>query len=134
MKFKTMFRFVATRYAAAVLSLFLVELASAQFTTVINVPPDVAPNSIGSFTQLNLFNGGVLTGGFEAGTPGTTNTSVEVNIHGGSVGDSFRANNGSTINISGGTIGFNSNANSGSIVNITGGGVLGFLRARSGSV
>ena len=41
-------------------SFFVIDLACGQFTTVINVPPDTAPSSIESDTQLNLFEEGVI--------------------------------------------------------------------------
>jgi len=101
--------------------------ASGQFTTVLNIPPD--PNigdrqSIGSNTQLNLFTGGSIGLGFDAGTTnGGPSYNVEVNIIGGLVGRFFEAAENTTVNISGGTVGDDLHARLGSIVNITGGSV-----------
>lgn len=77
------------------------------FATVINVPPTPAPTGIGSNTQLNLYAGGALGNSFGAGNSLISNpsTNVEVNIYGGTVGESFRANSNSVVNILGGTVG-----------------------------
>ncbi len=96
--------------------------ATAQtFTTIINVPPDPDPGSIGSDTQLNLFDGGLLGLNFLAGASDGTSTNVEANIQGGVVLDDFKALGGSTINITGGSVGDQFNAFPGSTVNINGG-------------
>lgn len=129
-----MIQITAARVATFILVLTSTATARAQFANIINVPPEAAPQSVGSNTQLNLFIGGALSAGFEAGSPDHTSTNVEVNINGGTVGNSFRANGGSTVNISGGIVGFDSIANSGSIVNITGGSVFPSFRAANGSV
>src|SRR3954462_10938565 len=124
----------------------------AQFTTVINVPPDPAPTLIGSNTQLNLFTGGTLVFGLNVGSSSGGSTNVEfnmsgglsnnllnaysgstVNISGGSFLGLIDANNGSTMNISGGTIGAGFDANSGSTVNILGGRIGADFDANSGS-
>lgn len=91
------------------------------FTTVINVPPDVSPVTIGSDTQLNLFDGGSIPDLFEAGAPGVVSTDVEVNIHGGTVGAVFNTYAGSTINMNAGTAGAVFTANKGSVINLAGG-------------
>lgn len=95
----------------ACVSLATFPIAHAQFTTVINVPPDAAPASIGSDTQLNFAAGGDdLPANFQAGTSGDANN-IEVNINSGTVGDMFNAGptDGSggdvTVNIHGGTLG-----------------------------
>ncbi len=106
--------------------------ASAQFTTIFNVPPDIAPGSIGSDTQLNLNETGVIGSFFDAGAINGSSTNVEVNISGGVVGDWFDAYAGSTVNISGGTIGeVGFTALPGSTVNMTGGNMGRFFRAFS---
>lgn len=124
----------------------------AQFSTVINVPPDPAPTSIGSNTQLNLYTGGTLVFGLGVGSSAGGSTNVEfnmsgglsnnllnaysgstVNISGGSFLGLIDANNGSTMNISGGTIGAGFDANSGSTVNISGGRIGADFDANSGS-
>src|SRR5262249_19752394 len=53
-------------FAACMLS---TAFAHAQFTAVINVPPSVAPTTIGSHTQVNVFDGGYLPYDFRAGSP-----------------------------------------------------------------
>jgi len=112
------------------------------FSTIINVPPDEAPDSIGSDTQLNLFDGGVLgdffdgvTSGniFHVGDPNGTSTNVEVNIVGGLASNFIDAHHGSVINISGGTVGSGLDAYSDSIINISGGRVGHGFEARTGS-
>ncbi|MCO6045614.1 hypothetical protein NG895_17085 [Aeoliella sp. ICT_H6.2] len=99
--------------------------ARGQFNTVINLPPDLAPTSIDSDTQLNVLDGGVLpsssSSGFQAGRSDGTSTNVEVNVLGGTVGDQFTANSGSEVNIVGGIVGRGFGARSGSTVNIDGG-------------
>lgn len=104
-----------------------------QFTTVINVPTDLAPSSIGSDTQLNLTDGGTLGSQFLAGANNGTSTNVEVNITGGTVGTLFVANGGSTTNLSGGNVGQGFEARSGSVVNFTGGTINDFFTALPGS-
>ena len=94
------------------------------FTTIYNIPPDTAPTSIGSDTQLNLYDSGVLDSSFIVGGILGSTTNVELNVFGGEVGNSLRVNSGSTVNISGGEIGSSVVATKGSIFNITGG-VLG---------
>jgi hypothetical protein len=105
----------------------------AQFTTIINVPPDIAPTSIGSNTQLNLFDGGSIGINFDAGATNGASVNVEVNVTGGSVANGFDAWGGSIINIAGGSITTNFNAKSGSQVNISGGSVGGGFVAFGGS-
>ncbi len=102
-----------------VIFLFTVIRASsvfAQFTTIINVPPDVE-FIINSNTQLNLSDGGVIgrpytPSGFSPGVDvGSSVTlsgpteNIEVNISGGEVIGEFSARNGATVNISGGSFG-----------------------------
>ena len=124
------------RLLNALLSVVFLMLASttgAQFTTVINVPPDVAPSSIDSDTQLNLFDGGTIGLLFDAGSASGASANIEVNIRGGKVGDFFDANSGSTVNISGGLVATAFNANAGSTINISGGSVGGGFDADGGS-
>ena len=78
---------------------------SAQFNTVINIPPESDPGTIQSDVQLNLLPFGTLGSNFDAGEFNGTSTNVEVNITGGSIGDFFTANRGSTVNVNGGLIG-----------------------------
>jgi hypothetical protein len=86
--------------AAALASAMLlpIEPALAQFSTVIHVPPDVAPSSIGSGTQLNLGAGGLLRNNF-------TVNGGELNMTGGAVGSFFQSFEGSKITILGGNFG-----------------------------
>ena len=97
------------------------ESAHAQFSTILNIPPD--PNigdfaAIGSNTQLNLNDGGTIGLGFGAGSFQGTSHNVEVNINGGVV-RGFGAWAGSVINVAGGVI-VNFEANSGSRSSISG--------------
>ncbi len=139
------------------IALGLTSIASGQsspddFTTVINVPSQTAPRSIGSSTQLNLSDGGVILADFRAGETDGSSTDVEVNISGGLVGDNFIAtgsvvnvsggrladffaNRSSTYNISGGTLGGDFSAVSdGGVVNISGGDVDTNFRVNSGGI
>lgn len=87
-----------------------------EFTTIINVPPQEAPQSIDSNTQLNLFSTGELPPYFVAGNPFGTATSVEVNIHGGLVGELFTSHVGSRVVISGGAFADRFSAYGGEVV------------------
>ncbi len=110
--------------------------ANGQFTTVLNLPPDpniVDEASIGSDTQVNLFDAGMIGYDVDAGSPSGASTNIEVNVFGGSVDSGFHANGGSTVNISGGTVGSYFEAFDGSIVNIFGGVIGQYLFAQSGS-
>ncbi|MEQ9461360.1 MAG: hypothetical protein RIG82_10455 [Phycisphaeraceae bacterium] len=109
--------------------------ARAEFTTVIDVPPQ-SPNfntTAESDTQVNVSSGGVLRQGFSAGLENGSSSNVEVNISGGLVENILTANSGSVINISGGTIRDFFTANAGSVVNITGGSFGDNVTARFGS-
>ncbi|TWT97708.1 hypothetical protein Pla108_18600 [Botrimarina colliarenosi] len=103
-----MFRVFLTAAGLALLA----GIAEAQ--TIIDVPPAVAPTSIGADTVLNLFDGGELPADFQA------NAGSIVNIAGGVVGPRFDANDMSVVNISGGRVG-PFVARDGSTVNISGG-------------
>ncbi len=121
-------------FCFALYSFFTIGEAYGQFMTVYNVPPDEAPPSIGSDTQLNLFDGGVVGNDFDAAAFNGTSTNVEVNIFGGSVGRRFDAFTGSTVNISFGSVGNDFEAFDGSTVNISGGSVGAYFNANLGSV
>ena len=128
------------------------ELVGQPFSSIISVPPEQAPGEIGGDTQLNLFDGGVIDPGFNAGNRAGTSVNVQVNISGGSVGDDFRANGGSRISISGGNVGDNFVtefaavdiaggvfgktfiADRGARVNLSGGTISDIFKARSGSM
>ena len=90
---------------------------------VINVPPTVIGDnqSIGSDTTLNVFDGGVVGDGFQAGLGDGSSNNIEVNISGGEIGTSFLLGKNSIANISGGTIDRGFRADQGSIVNVSGG-------------
>jgi len=119
-------------FCFAFCSFIAVGQAYGQFTSIINVPPDLATAEIGSDTQLNLFDTGVISQYFSAGTIDGTSSNVEVNIFGGEVVSGLFANSGSTLNISGGSLG-SIGAYNGSVVNISGGSLGAFFRANSGS-
>ncbi|MEM8864925.1 MAG: hypothetical protein AAGF31_05200 [Planctomycetota bacterium] len=75
------------------------------FANVINVPADIAPDSVGAGTQLNLFSNGQLPRGFVldgAPMPAGSAAAGEVNIFGGQVRSDFTSNSG-VLNIRGGT-------------------------------
>ncbi len=133
---------IQLRIAVAIFVLTLAGAVNAQFTTVINVPPDVAPDSIGSDTQLNLMDGGMLsgmpadpdnpnsTGIFEAGSPDGSSQNVELNITGGEA-EFLDVHAGGILNMSGGTA-FDFLVFDGATVNFSGG-LLDSFEARSGS-
>ena len=119
-----------------VVLLSLTQPALAGFVTVINIPddPDIPDNqSIGSNTQLNLFDGGRVGDFFEAGAPAGLASNIEVNVFGGSVGVGLDAYLGTTVNISGGSVGSSLNAYSGSEVNVSGGTLGRTVQAFGGS-
>lgn len=110
--------------------------AQAQFSTVINVPP--SPNlgnnaQITSDQQLNLLSSGVIGKGFSVGQT-TGNSSVELNVAGGTVGSSLRAQIGSVVNISSGSVGSDFVARAGSQVDVSGGSVGSRFQAVGGAV
>jgi len=121
----------ASGWLSAVLSVSLLgsccALSRASFTTIINAPPTAIPTAgtVGSDTQLNVFNNGTVGNAVRAGS--ATSTNIEVNISGGTVGSSFQAQHNSTINISGGSVGQSftagilNDANNNVHVNVSGG-------------
>ena len=106
----------------------------AQFTTVLNIP-DTDPNlgdneTIGSYTQLNLSDGGSIGDHFISGDYDTISKNIELNITGGSIGDYARVLSGNKINLSDGTVGRNFRASGlGTVLNISGGTMKGGLSA-----
>ncbi|MCA9262794.1 MAG: hypothetical protein KDA60_03055 [Planctomycetales bacterium] len=98
----------------------------AQFNTVLNVPPILVGEyeSIGSDTQMNVYDGGTVGSYFRAGASDGTSSNIEVNVFGGAIGDNFRAHHGSQVTISGGDVGGYFQALPGSAV-IMAGGTLG---------
>ena len=125
-----------TAQFVVVSSIIKVDVACAQFTTVINSPPTIIGNlqSVDSNTQLNVNTGGSVGDNFDAGKSNRgTSSNIEVNIAGGSVGHSFEAFGGTKVNITGGTVGFNFRAQHGSSVNISGGRVRTQFVAMDGS-
>lgn len=109
------------------------QVVHAQFTTVINAPPDVVPTTIGSSTQLNLFNGGSTLNDFKAGAPDGTSMNVEVNVLGGLIRAGSIGYPGSTINMTSGRIHPGFSVHGGSVLNVSGGLVWDGLRALAGS-
>ncbi len=102
-------------------------LSASVSAQIYNIPPDIAPDSVGTGETLNLGVGGALPDRFQANADST------VNIDGGYVGHYFEANDTSTVNINAGDIGLGFNANGGSTVNIGGGTFGSFFQAHSGS-
>jgi len=75
------------------------------FDEVIDVPPDTVPNFaiIGSNTQVNVTDGGLLGQLVELGDPDGSSTNVELNVLGGDL-QTTHVNAGCFFNISGGEI------------------------------
>jgi hypothetical protein len=121
-------------YLAGVLWFIASARSLAQFTTVINVPPDSPPASIGSGTQLNVLEGGAVPSSFDhpfqSGLPDGSSTNIVINVSGGTVGPYFDANSGSVVNISSGAIEGDFRA-SGSQVNVFGGSVADLSASQS---
>ena len=106
-------------------------VANAQFTTIINVPPDTVPNHIGSDTQINLLDNGVI-GYMSVGATDGTYTNIEVNMLGGTL-EQLGAYAGSIVNVSGGILDtFGGNANS--VLNVSGGNIIGVLSSYGGQL
>jgi len=132
----TIRRSCVTQSCLVVYLFISIEMAYSQFVTIRNIPPD--PNVsefewVGSDTQLNLIDEGIVGRFFSAGATDGTSSNVEVNIFGGMVGDFFSARTGSVVNISGGVVGRFFKARAGSEVNISGGDVHDRFSARTGS-
>jgi hypothetical protein len=103
-------------------------LAHAQYTTILNVPPDVAPITVLSGTQVNVFDGGGFGGRFNNAVDGS-----EVNLFGGQAGLVFQAGSGSRVNVYDGDVGFGFTAHGGSQVSVFGGEIDDGFSARAGS-
>ncbi|MFI4855635.1 MAG: hypothetical protein ACIAQF_11735 [Phycisphaerales bacterium JB065] len=103
--------------------------ASAQFTHVINIPPDPVPKSariggvVGETTQLNLFDTGVLPSGFLVAFGG------ELNVNGGTVGDNLLIDHGGVVTINDGSIGDVVLPLPGSQLTVNGGTFAGLIQA-----
>src|SRR5262245_49886202 len=107
--------------AASIVACMTTGTSRADFTTIINVPPNIGDNqAIGSNTQVNM-TGGSIGLNFDAGNSDGTSSNIEVNISAGNVGNNFDAYKGSVANISGGVIGSSLRAFDGSVVNVSGG-------------
>lgn len=113
---------------------FMSSQAKAQFANVVNIPPmpDLpAEASVADDTQVNLFLGGSIGDGFNAGRTDAANLNVEVNLLGGAIGRNFIANQGVVVNVLDGSIGPDSRALPGSKVNIMGNTTVYLLAATS---
>ena len=99
--------FLLSRALFASLSLVFVELAStccrAQFNTVINIPPDAPPINVDSNTQLNLYDGGLLSSHIRLGSILADSHDIEFNMNGGNA-NSITITSGTTMNMNGGRI------------------------------
>ncbi len=87
-----------------------------------------------SNNQLNLFSGGRVRSGFNAGAPDGSSFNVELNMFGGRIGNGFEANFGSTVNIIDGEVGTSYDARAGSVTNISGGTISSGFVARGNSI
>ncbi len=107
--------------AVALLLLLLLSFATgsawSQFTTVINLPGDSVPTSIGAGTQLNILEGGRLP----FSSVEFTALGGEVNLLGGRIERHFAAKGDSVVNISSGQVNLRLTATEQSEVNISGG-------------
>ena len=98
------------RYQNAILAfivlitLGLTQPTLAQLINVINVPPDPAPLSIGSYTELNLLEGGMLLGDFRAGETDGSSIVIELNIDGGTTNYPIDFYGNNTLNITNGHV------------------------------
>lgn len=115
------------------LALLSSSIAWAQFTTVLNLPPDALPFPIDSDTQVNLLDGGEIPHSSRSGETDGSSSNIEVNVLGGTVGSQVQLYGGTTFNVSGGLVGSQLQVFSGATVNVTGGRILGSLTANDGS-
>jgi len=130
---------IPTRSCAVALATAIVPAAAGSFSTVIDVGTgepggDFIDGHIGSDTQLNLYDGGLIGQHADFGPDDGTGYNTEVNIYGGATGNHLDTYRGSTVNISNGTVGGFFDALAGSTVNIAGGAVGGYFDAGAGSV
>ena len=88
---------VASPVLFALIALF-VSSARGQFTTIINVPPDPAPQGITGATKLNLYDGGKLPREFIVGPQS------ELNLYGGTVDYGLRVQRFGTVTNLGGSV------------------------------
>lgn len=134
-----MLRLSPILYCATLLAVGLATHAAAQsdpanFTTVIDLPPDVAPTFVDSDTQVNVLTGGVLADHVDAGLTNGSSTNIEVNVLGGEIGNYFDVYGGATVNLVEGSIGWSPEVFDGARLNVLGGDVNGALYAQAGSV
>jgi hypothetical protein len=94
------------------------------FTTVYNLPPDEVPRGtrfIDSDTQVNLWDGGEFPSNLDIGAPDGSSSNIQVNITGGTVGNSLEVRSGSEVNINGGVIGPSMEVSGDAVINLSGG-------------
>jgi len=119
---------------AIAIALLFSDSTRAQFSTVINLPPNPAPSpdGIGSNTQINVLAGGAIGDDFRIGSNDGTVSNVELNVQGGTVGWRLRVRPGATANIEQGDVGLGIFAEGGDL-NISGGTISGRVVVNEGS-
>jgi hypothetical protein len=110
------------------------EQVRGQFSKIVNVPPNPAPEYIDSNTQVNVLTGGVLPQFVQSGYVTGTARNIEVNVMGGTVGQGFEAYGGTVMNVSAGIVRENMDAIGSSVVNISGGSVGHSFSAANGAM
>jgi hypothetical protein len=123
----------------ALLGLWSASTAHGQFATIINVPPDMAPVTITSNTQVNVFAGANLDGfdghgysGVKVGDDSGSNSNIEVNVFDGRT-TTLSVYADATINVSGGLVETISQIPPVKVnVNITGGTIRGYVWGGAG--
>lgn len=126
-------RYLSRTLFTTTLLLILGSSAAAQFSTIINLPPDSAPATVGSGTQVNVLSGGALGSSFIAGQADGLGNDVEINVSGGEVADRMIAFGGTVVNVSAGTVAERLRGFVGSSVNLSGGSIGNEWQALSGS-
>ncbi len=108
--------------------------ATAQFTTIINVPEDqpTISGQLGSDTQLNLSDGGWIGGTLRAGNSDGSSSNIELNLNGGYSESPIYLYNNSSANITAGDFSIIT-AYTSSSIDISGGSVNGSLVIQNGS-
>ncbi|MEM9356430.1 MAG: hypothetical protein AAGB04_09460 [Pseudomonadota bacterium] len=104
----------------------LFESAQGQFSTIINIPPDLAPDSIDPNSQLNIFEAAEI----DTRLPRISQSGV--NIYGGTIRTFISVDSGSTVRVEGGLV--DGMVATDSHVNILGGSLLDTLTANSTDV
>ena len=124
---------LARPMTTAMLAAFFTLPCDAQFSSVINLPPDTVASStiIGSDTQVNFYAGGSMGSNVNFGHWDGTSSNIEFNVFGGSL-SSYSLNGDTTANIGGSSTSSTAWVGDNAILNLTAG-VIRDLNVTEGS-